>query len=99
MLPLRNNFLACLCLLFFSFGVYGQQSEADTVSQGEYPFINYGADTLIIDNNNLATHGQCSTLIPTGTPSLNSFSNVIIKGNIIVALCALQALPLTEDTV
>ena len=47
MLPLRNNFLACLCLLFFSFGVYGQQSEADTVSQGEYPFINYGADTLI----------------------------------------------------
>ena len=47
MLLLRNRFLACLCLALLSFGVYGQESEADTLGPGEYPFIIYGADTLV----------------------------------------------------
>ena len=47
MLPSRNRFLTCICLLLVSFGVNGQVNEADTVSQGAYPFISYEADTLI----------------------------------------------------
>ncbi|MFN8135017.1 MAG: hypothetical protein U0Z17_07275 [Bacteroidales bacterium] len=44
---LRNRFLACLCLVLVSFGVYGQETQADTLGTGEYPFIIYGADTLV----------------------------------------------------
>ena len=47
MLPSRNRFLTCICLLLVSLGVNGQVNEADTVSQGAYPFISYEADTLI----------------------------------------------------
>ncbi|HNW55111.1 MAG TPA: hypothetical protein PKN21_12620, partial [Bacteroidales bacterium] len=47
MLPSRNRFLTCICLLLVSFGVNGQVNETDTVSQGAYPFISYEADTLI----------------------------------------------------
>ena len=39
-----------------------------------------GFDTLIIDNNNNNPQfSQIATVIPSGTPSLNSFSNVVIR--------------------
>jgi hypothetical protein len=37
-----------------------------------------GVDSLIIDNNGVATYGQISTLMPNGV-NLNSFSNVVLN--------------------
>ena len=41
------KFLSVFIILFISLGLKGQVSEYDSLSQGEYPFINYEADTLI----------------------------------------------------
>lgn len=47
MLLLRNNIFSILILLFISLGLKGQESDPDTLSAVEFPFINYEADTLI----------------------------------------------------
>ena len=61
----------------------GMAAAAGTV----YRKTQAGTDTLIIDNNGLATAGQISTFV-TNTVNLNNFSNVVVNHNGILGVKA-----------
>lgn len=46
-MPMRIRFIGLIVILFISLGARGQETDADTLSSAEFPFINYNADTLM----------------------------------------------------